>query len=58
MLGLPIARIRLTVPTSYHEAGTVLETTAICKAAGYTFYEVGDQLIIHGLEAELIEELK
>jgi hypothetical protein len=55
---IPIARIRLTVPTSTHEAGTVLEATAIIKAGGFTFYEVGSQLITNGLEAELIEELK
>ena len=54
---LPIARIRLKVPTSRDEAGTILEATAIIRAAGFVFYEVGDQLISN-LEAELIEEFK
>lgn len=57
-MNLPIARIRMKVPTAYHEAGTILEATAIVKAAGYTFYQVDEQLVTHGLEAELIEELK
>lgn len=55
---LPIAVIRLKVPTAYHEAGTTLEATAIYRAGGLTFYEVGDLLITRDLEAELIKELK
>ena len=58
MSSLPIARIRLKVPTSSMEAGPVLEATAMYKAGGYTLYEGNDHLTIPGPEADPIEELK
>lgn len=56
-MNVPIARIRLKVPVSDHEAGEILEATAIVQAAGYRFFEVGEHLITDGLQAELIEAL-